>query len=512
MPIMKRFQVLVVSVLAIAPAERAWAAEPIRLPAPFAADTTANPPSEVKPAVHDMLRQPGAFVHASSPPQLEGESLPPGEPGTFSLAALEQMALANNPAIAQAAAHVTALRGKWDQVGRPPNPTAGYLAEEMGDAGTAGKQGGFVGQDFITGGKLRYNRAIVAQEIQRAEQLLAAATVSTRTDVQKAYYNALVAMQKVEFTEEWYRFSVRSGLDQRRAAERGEVNRYEAITLTVLHKTARTLYANANHELTLALRQLSILIGQNISEQSLEKIDIKALPDPLLWDEQLARITTTSPEAAAAGFRISRAESALRRACAERVPDVSTEFMVQYDNAAEQTITGVRVGLPLPIWNRNQGGIRQAQGELSEAQRDLSRVEDHLADRLAVAFKTYTDAREIVEEYTTRFGDIYMQRDRAEGLKTPLEPGQTELPPEDTTPLGELSPLEAAKQARDDTDRLIRAGDVSTLEVATVYGNFTEVNLLYLDALNAHWASWAEIQGLLLSDSLTRSPHDDFEP
>jgi hypothetical protein len=105
-----------------------------------------------------------------------------------------------------------------------------------------------------------------------------------------------------------------------------------------------------------------------------------------------------------------------------------------------------------------------------------------------------------------------MQRDRAEGLKTPLEPGQTELPPEDTTPLGELSPLEAAKQARDDIDRLIRAGDVSTLEVATVYGNFTEVNLLYLDALNAHWASWAEIQGLLLSDSLTRSPHDDFEP
>jgi hypothetical protein len=48
--------------------------------------------------------------------------------------------------------------------------------------------------------------------------------------------------------------------------------------------------------------------------------------------------------------------------------------------------------------------------------------------------------------------------------------------------------------------------------VATVYGNFTEVNLLYLDALNAHWASWAEIQGLLLSDSLTRSPHEDFEP
>ena len=134
---------------------------------------------------------------------MEGEPLPAGESATLSLDELEQMAQANNPAIGQAAARVAALRGNWVQVGLPPNPTAGYLAEEIGNEGTAGMQGGYIGQEFITGGKLRLNRAIVAQEIQQAEQWLAAATISTRKDVRKAYYKALIANEKVNFSETW---------------------------------------------------------------------------------------------------------------------------------------------------------------------------------------------------------------------------------------------------------------------------------------------------------------------
>jgi len=82
------------------------------------------------------------------------------------------------------------------QVGLPPNPTIGYVASEVGNEGEAGQQGGFIGQNFITAGKLQKNRAIVAAEINRAEQQLVAMQRRVQTDLRKGYYAALLAPQR----------------------------------------------------------------------------------------------------------------------------------------------------------------------------------------------------------------------------------------------------------------------------------------------------------------------------
>jgi outer membrane protein, heavy metal efflux system len=485
MPIMKRFPILVVLFLVLAQEECATAADPVRLPNPCASDAAFSAPREVKPAVHDMLRQPGEVSQAGNPPRMQGELLPAGESATLSLGELEQMAQTNNPAIGQAAARVAALRGNWVQVGLPPNPTAGYLAEEIGDAGTAGKQGGYVGQEFITGGKLRLNRAIVNQEIQRAEQWLAAATISTRTDVRKAYYKALIANEKVNFSETWAQDATqaRQALKTLRAGGlQSQMSRVETFPLDILYQSAPVELARARSELQLALQNLSILVGSEVSEQALERIDVHKLPELFDWDERLQNLTTASPETADAEFQISRAQSALQRACAERVPDVSTEFMVQYDNATEDTVTGVRVGLPLPIWNRNQGGIRQAQAELRQAQWNSDRVRDHLKQRYATTFQAYLVARRTVESYTK-----------------PLPSDST--PPAEPASPDELTPLQEAAEARSHAQQLF-PNELSALEAATVYRGYTEINLQYLDALDAHWAAWVEIEGLLLGNSL----------
>ena len=68
------------------------------------------------------------------------ERLPtPVEPVSdeLTLDQLERIALANNPTLRQAAAQVTAVRGKWLQVGLKPNPRRGYFADEIGPGGAA---------------------------------------------------------------------------------------------------------------------------------------------------------------------------------------------------------------------------------------------------------------------------------------------------------------------------------------------------------------------------------------
>ena len=149
----------------------------------------------------------------------------------------------------------------------------------------------------------------------------------------------------------------------------------------------------------------------------------------------------------------------MQRACAERVPDVSTEFMVQYDNAAESTITGVRVGLPLPIWNRNQGGIRQAQAQLREAEWNSSRVRVNLEQRYATTFQAYLVARKTVESYT--------------------EPFATDSVPPVQQPAGQMSPLEEAAEARAHAQQLFPnelSATRSRNRVSRLHGNKSAIS------------------------------------
>src|SRR6516225_1469707 len=92
------------------------------------------------------------------------------EPTTLTLPALEQLAWDHNPTLRQAMANIDVARGRTQQSGAYPNPTVGYTGERIGAGGTPGEmQGLFIDQTIVTGGKLRLNRARVAQEVSQAE-------------------------------------------------------------------------------------------------------------------------------------------------------------------------------------------------------------------------------------------------------------------------------------------------------------------------------------------------------
>lgn len=409
-----------------------------------------------------------------SPPSFPGESesLPgvaSSPVGELTLQQLEEMALSNNPAIAQADARVRALQGRWVQAGLPPNPTAGYLATEIGDEGKAGQQGGYVGQEFITGGKLRLNRAVVSQEIQQAEQQFAAVRLRVQTDVRKAYYSALVAQRRADLAADLARISSEAATASQSLLQAQEIPKAGLLQTQVEQQNAAVLALSAQNEQLAAWRRLSAVVGSDLSMQRLSG-DVAQLPDLLNWDEQLVRITTTSPEMSAAMAEFARAQNALQRARVEPVPDVTTMFSVQFDNATEDTIAGVQMGIPLPIWNRNQGGIRQAEAEVTQARRNADRVELNLKQRLAAAFQEYSTARSQAEAYSMQI-------------------------------------LPRSRETLDLVQRGYRLGELGYLDLITAQRTYSQTNLAYLEALNSLWRSWAEIEGLLLSESLaTPSP------
>jgi cobalt-zinc-cadmium efflux system outer membrane protein len=379
--------------------------------------------------------------------------------------ALEQQALTNSPAISQAAARVRALRGKWVQVGLAPNPTVGYIAGEIGNEGAAGQQGGFVGQDFITANKLQRSRAVVAAEISQAEQEFAAVQRKVQTDVRQGYYTALLAQRRVELADELVRVTSEAVDASKSLVEAEEIPLAGLLQTEVQQQNAQILLRTSQNGLEQAWRRLSMITGgPDLPVQPLEG-EVSQLPELLEWEEQLARLQIRSPEVSIAMAKVYRARRALSRACVEAVPNISTQLSVQYDDSTGDTITGVQLGLPLPIWNRNQGGIRQAQAEVSEAMRNVDRVELNLQRRLTDAFRQYSDAYVTAESYTSNI-------------------------------------LPRAGRTFELVQRGYQQGEVGYLEVLAAQQTFSQTNLAYLDALGSLWQSHVQIDGLLLKGSL----------
>ena len=409
-------------------------------------------------------------VHAQAiePP----EPLPPGtspevDRRGLTLTDLEQMALANNPSIARAEALVSAARGNWVQVGLPPNPTTGYEGQQIGSAGKAEQDGAFIGQEIVRGGKLRLNREIAAQEINRAEQQLAAQRQRVLTDVRIAYNAVLIANRQEQLTAELMQVA-KEGMSAAETLFKGkEVGRADMLQAEIEYENTTVLIENARNRSAAAWQSLGNIIGQS----RLEPQRLAGVPDEdrgvLQFEALKEHLLTASPEVAVAVANVERSRWALQRARVEPIPNVTVQGLVNWrDNGIGGASDGaITVGIPLPAWNRNQGGIAQAQAEVAAAERALQQVELNLQNRLAPVYERYANSRNQVAKYRSRI-------------------------------------IPAASETLELTRRTYAAGEASYVSLLTAQRTYSQTNLNYLDALRELRSSEAELEGMLLRGSL----------
>ena len=441
---------------------------------PVSAPTPEMPKAAIEPAAEAVQRAQYAQPGPAPPPDAPApESLPPalGEPVRLAgptLADFEHMALVSNPSIARAAALARAAQGNYIQVGLPPNPIVGYEGQQLGSGGQAEQDGIFVEQEFVRGGKLRLNRQVAAQEWARREQELAAQQQRVLTDVRTTFYAVLIA----QLQEDQYNQLVKSANTiveyNERLQNEGFRSRGEVIQVTLERERYRTGALNAGRRRLAAWRELAAVVGRpELPPDRLVGSPDGPAPD-YDWNSVLQRLLTSSPEVASAMANIERARWALQRALVEKTPNVTVQGMI---NVRDEGIGGkpdanLVVGLPLPLWNKNQGGIIQAQGEIAAAERALDQLELDLQQRLAPVFERYSNARNYVERY----------KNLLQGLNDEW--------------------LRLNEQLRD-------AGELAQLDVILFQRTYAQTQLDYLDALREQRHAEAEIEGLLLSKSLS---------
>ena len=105
------------------------------------------------------------------------------------------------------------------------------------------------------------------------------------------------------------------------------------------------------------------------------------------------------PDLAAAEAGLKRAEADLQLQRALRIPDPTVQLMYEHEPPDQPNTVGLGFSFPLPLWNRNQGGIRSAKASFAQADNAVRKVKAQIASEIESARLGYQDARNRWQRY-----------------------------------------------------------------------------------------------------------------
>ncbi len=341
------------------------------------------------------------------------------------LADFERIALQRNPTLKQAAAQFDAVLNRSHQAGLYPNPTVGYIQDQIGSFSESqptsggfavrGKPspgdnvGAYIQWQIVTAGKLRLSRAKFAEEATAARWQAIGQELRVLNSVRIQYLEVLAAQRLIGIHREIVQLDGDSLRTTREMFNVGQAAEPDVIQARVQERRAKVALRKAENRFRGDWEELVSLVGApEIRPVPLDVKPLEAEVLPLNFDGTLADLLHNSPEIQAALSEIRRDEIMVRRERVEPIPNVQFQAVTGYNYEFGVQTAGVQIGVTLPIFNRNQGTIREAMSDLSRDHAEYERVALMLRERLAEVFTHYHDASQSVEDF--RGGSLPLAR------------------------------------------------------------------------------------------------------
>lgn len=395
--------------------------------------------------------------------------------GLLSLRDALALALMRNPELAAFSWEARAMEARVLQAGLYPNPAFGLTLENFAGTGT---QAAFKGAELSLelsqvielGGK-RLKRAQAAQwECDLAAWDYEAKRLDVFTRTAQAYVDVLAAERRLALARETLKLAERAHDVVVERVRAGKVGPVEESKARVEVTTVRIAADRADRDRQVARRALAALWGA--TEPKFTRVDgdlAKLRPVPTF--EALARHLAQNPD-------IARwtVEMALRRAVvsleeAKAIPDLTLGGGVKNSWDTDERTGILGFSIPLPVFDRNQGGILESQYHLART------AEDRRAVEVRVAVELYRTWQSLAQAHNEA---LALQSDG----------------------------LPAAQRAFDGAQEGYRAGKWGYLEVLDAQRTLFDVQAQWIEALSTYHKSLAEAERLIGQgiDSLTDSP------
>lgn len=314
----------------------------------------------------------------------------PGDPtGRLVLHDALAAALMSSPELSAFSWEVRAKEAEVLQARLRPNPEIGAELENFGGSGEFSGLGGSettvsLSQRIELGGKRGKRHAVAQYEKNLAAWDYETLRIDVLTETKKRFVEVLAAQEQLALVQELAGVAAEVLESVSRRVEAGSTSPVEESRARVELETTRIQRVQAERSLAAARQRLSAMWGGTTpifteAVGSLE--DVPAPPSLEVLETRLEQ----SPTLARWGAELARHRAALELERSLGVPDLSLGAGVRHVGDADDAALVFEVGLPLPLFDRNQGGSRAAAMRLRRAEREERAAAVRTRTRLAVS-------------------------------------------------------------------------------------------------------------------------------
>ena len=386
---------------------------------------------------------------------------------------MEKIAAESNPTLQQAEAEIRAAKARRQQAGLYPNPTVGYTGDEIrGGSVGGGKQGFFVQQNLVTGGKLGLSRDVYGKDVMLAEIEAEEQKIRVQSAVKMAFVRVLAAQELLEARRDLAKIAQDAAETQKRLMNTGQADESELLEAEVEAQRMRMGARMQENTLREEWRSLAAVIGQPELPLATVAGDLEKDWPELNEEQAVEAIAKESPAVRIAEAAEARAQSALARAKREPIPDVLVRGGMEYNHETLGSVPFAKgwegiaeVAVQIPIFNRNQGNAEAARADIDRAGQEKKRIALTLRERAASVVDQYANARLMAVEYRD---EMLPRAKRAYGLMVDK--------------YGQM--LASYPRVLDTQKKLY------------------ELQIEYIAALESVWSNGIALQGFLLTDGL----------
>jgi len=392
------------------------------------------------------------------------------------LVTLEQMqkiASELNPTLRQAEVEIRAAKARQQQAGLYPNPTVGYTGDEIrGGSVGGGKQGFFVQQTIVTGGKLGLSRDVFGKEVKLAELEAEEQKIRVQSAVKIAFLRVLAAQELLDARRDIAKIAQDSAETERRLMNTGQADESEVLEAEVAAQRMRMSARMQENTLREEWRSLAAVIGQPEMPMVTVAGDLEKDWPELNEEQVVEAISKESPAVRIAEEAEGRAQSVLMQARRGAIPDVQLRGGMEYNHETLGSVPYAKgwegiaeVAVEIPLFNRNQGNVAAARADIERAGQEKKRISLTLRERAASAVDQYANARLMATEYRD---EMLPRAKKAYGLMV------------------------------DKYGQML----ASYPRVLDVQRKLFELQIEYIAALESVWTNGLSLQGYLLTDGL----------
>ncbi|MAT14383.1 MAG: transporter, partial [Planctomyces sp.] len=217
-------------------------------------------------------------------------------------------------------------------------------------------------------------------------------------DVRMHFYQALAARARMKLRMEGLKTAEDQSLTVRELYNLGQAKRYDVHRANVQLQQSRLEVQQSEHELRRRLRELNAVIGIALPLQNLIG-ELTPREEAMTHEMAEIHVLTQSPELSAARAKLRADQITIDREKVEWIPDIVITGGAGYNFEAKETVGTAQVQMEIPLYDRNQGTIAQAEFDYFRQCREIERIQQQLRHQLAMAYEQYALSFEHAVEY-----------------------------------------------------------------------------------------------------------------